>query len=128
MSSGIIDLLIRIKNGYQAQRETITSPNSRFKKAVLTKLQGLGFIESFEEGDANHKEITIHLKYDHGQPAMSGLKLKSRPGMRWYVSYTQLKPVVSGVGFSVISTPKGLVTDREAKKQKLGGELLFEIW
>jgi small subunit ribosomal protein S8 len=127
MNNGVIDLIIRIKNGYQAHRDTITTPSSRFKLQVLQKMQDLGYIESFEQvDDINY--YTIHLKYEQGEPALTGVKLYSKPGRRWYVSAHDLKPVLSGMGHSLLSTSKGIKTNREARKEQVGGELLFDLW
>lgn len=128
MESSIIDLIIRIKNGYMARKATIESPHSKYKEAILKKLFELKFIESYEvEGDIK-KNIVIHLKYEEGNPAISDVKIYSKPGMRLYISYKNLKPVLSGFGYSILSTSKGIMTGREAKKAKLGGELLFSFW
>lgn len=127
MNNGVIDLIIRIKNGYQAHRETITTPSSRFKVEVLKKLEALGYIDSYEQVD-NINYITINLKYTKGTPALTGVKLYSKPGRRWYVAFKDLKPVLSGIGYSLLSTPKGVLTNKEARKEKVGGELLFDLW
>ncbi|MBI1863402.1 30S ribosomal protein S8 [Candidatus Microgenomates bacterium] len=127
MNNGVIDLIVRIKNGYQARRETITTPSSRFKREVLKKLEALGYIESYEKvDDINY--ITIHLKYESGTPALTGVKLYSKPGRRWYVAAHDLKPVLSGLGHSILSTSKGIMTNREARTEQVGGELLFDLW
>ncbi|MEK7495406.1 MAG: 30S ribosomal protein S8 [Patescibacteria group bacterium] len=128
MENSIIDLVIRIKNGYMARKEVITSPYSAYKEAILKKLFELKFIESYEvEGDVK-KNMVIKLKYEEGNPAITDVKIYSKPGMRLYISYKNLKPVLSGFGYSVLSTSKGIMTDKEAKKAKLGGELLFSFW
>lgn len=128
MNNGVIDLVIRIKNGYLAKRETIESPHSMFREEVLKKLKVLKYIYDYQvEGEAK-KNITITLRYDHGEPAFTNIKIHSRPGRRWYVSYHKLKPVLSGMGYSILSTPKGVLTNIEARKDKVGGELLFDIW
>jgi small subunit ribosomal protein S8 len=128
MENSIIDLVIRIKNGYMARKPTITSPHSKYKEAILKKLLALKFIEGYSvEGDIK-KNIAINLSYEEGNPAITDIKIFSKPGMRLYISYKNLKPVLSGFGYSVLSTSKGIMTDREAKKAKLGGELLFSFW
>lgn len=127
MNNGVIDLIIRIKNGYQARRDTITTPTSKFKKEVLKKLQDLGYIDSFEQVEPINY-MTIHLKYDQGSPALTGVKLYSKPGRRWYIASKDLKPVLSGIGHSLLSTSKGVLTNREARKEQVGGELLFDLW
>lgn len=128
MENSIIDLVIRIKNGYMSKKPVIESPHSKYKEAILKKLTGLKFIESYVvEGDIK-KNIRINLSYEEGKPAITDVKIYSKPGMRLYISYKNLKPVLSGFGYSVLSTSKGIMTDREAKKAKLGGELLFSFW
>ena len=128
MENSIIDLVIRIKNGYMAKKEIIESPHSKYKEAILKKLMNLKFIESYSVKGEIKKNIIINLSYEEGNPAITDVKIFSKPGMRLYISYKNLKPVLSGFGYSVLSTSKGIMTDREAKKAKLGGELLFSFW
>jgi len=128
MENSIIDLIIRIKNGYMAKKETIESPCSKYKVAVLNKLVSLKFIKGYEVKGEIKKGMTIDLAYEEDRPAISDVKIYSKPGMRLYISYKNLKPVLSGFGYSILSTSKGIMTDREAKKAKLGGELLFSFW
>lgn len=128
MESSIIDLIIRIQNGYLAGKELITSPYSKFKEEILKKLITLGFADSYEVEGEIIKSMKIKLVYSEGKPALMGVKIFSKPGKRIYTSYKELKPVMSGIGYAVISTPKGLMTNKEAQKAKLGGELLFHIW
>ena len=128
MENSIIDLIIRIKNGYMAKKETIESPCSKYKVAVLNKLVSLKFIKGYEVKGEIKKSMTIDLAYEEDKPAISDVKIYSKPGMRLYISYKNLKPVLSGFGYSILSTSKGSMTDREAKKAKLGGELLFSFW
>jgi small subunit ribosomal protein S8 len=128
MENSIIDLIIRIKNGYMARKETIESPYSKYREAVLEKLVNLKFIKGYEVEGEIKKRMTIALTYEEDKPAISDVKIYSKPGMRLYISYKNLKPVLSGFGYSILSTSKGIMTDREAKKAKLGGELLFSFW
>ncbi|MFA6017355.1 MAG: 30S ribosomal protein S8 [Patescibacteria group bacterium] len=128
MENSIIDLIIRVKNGYMAKKETIESPYSKYKAAILKKLLDLKFIESYTIEGEIKKNIVINLKYEEGKPAIEDVKIYSKPGMRLYISYKNLKPVLSGFGYSVLSTSKGIMTDKEAKKAKMGGELLFSFW
>jgi len=88
----------------------------------------LKFIEAYSVEGEIKKNIIINLKYEEGNPAITDVKIYSKPGMRLYISYKNLKPVLSGFGYSVLSTSKGIMTNREAKKAKLGGELLFSFW
>ena len=128
MENSIIDLIIRIKNGYMARKATIESPHSKYKESILKKLMSLKFIEAYSVEGEIKKNIIINLKYEEGNPAITDVKIYSKPGMRLYISYKNLKPVLSGFGYSVLSTSKGIMTNREAKKAKLGGELLFSFW
>lgn len=124
----VADLIIQIKNGYMAKRESISMPFSKVNEAILTKLKKLEFIESYQiEGDVV-KRINVFLKYEDGVPVLTDVKLFSTPGRRWYISYTDLHPVLGGLGKAIISTPKGILTGSEAKREKVGGELLFHIW
>jgi len=128
MNDPIIDLIIRIKNAYMTKNESLIVPHSSYKEAVLEKLQAMKYIKSFAvEGDII-KTIEIELIYTKGVPALTDVKLVSKPGKREYVSYTDLKSVMNGLGVSFLSTTKGIRTNREARKEKLGGELLFMIW
>ncbi|MCL4374366.1 30S ribosomal protein S8 [Patescibacteria group bacterium] len=110
-----------------AKRESVSAPYSRVNEAVVKKLAQLQFISDYHV-DKEKKLLDIRLRYDDGRPALTDLRLFSTPGRRWYVSYRTLKPVLSGYGFSLLSSPKGIVTNIEAKKLKVGGELLFNIW
>lgn len=129
MNNSIIDLLIRIKNGYLARKEVIESPYSAFKEQVLIKLKELGYVQSYEvQKEDNKKYVTITLKYEENIPAVTNIRIFSRPGKRWYVTTKELRPVLGGLGYAVVSTPKGILTSIEAKKEHVAGELLFEIW
>lgn len=125
MQNSIIDLIIRIKNGYLARKETVESPYSRMREETLKKLESLRFIRSFRVKDKN---FIIELLYRGNLPALTDVKLFSRPGRRMYIPYKNLKPVLGGFGYSLLSTSRGVLTHVEAKKAKLGGELLFSIW
>lgn len=110
------------------KNETLTMPHSSYREAVLKKLQDVKYIKSYSvEGDII-KTIEIELMYTKGVPALTDVKLVSKPGKREYVSYKDLKSVMNGMGVSFLSTPSGILTNREARKAKLGGELLFMIW
>ncbi|MGB9883111.1 MAG: uS8 family ribosomal protein [Microgenomates group bacterium] len=128
MENSVIDLIIRIKNGYLAGREKIISPYSKFKEAVVKKLIELGFVKSYSLNKDKFNEMTVELLYKDGQPALTDVEIFSKPGRRFYVSYKDLKPVMSGYGYSIISSPIGIITNIEAKLKKVGGELLFNIW
>jgi small subunit ribosomal protein S8 len=128
MGSSYIDFIIRLKNGYLAGKEEIVSPYSRLNEMIAKKLVSLGYIKSAEVQGEVRKNLIIKLLYKDKKPIFTDVKIFSKPGRRYYVSYRDLKPVLSGLGNSIISTSKGLLTDKEAKKLKVGGELLFNIW
>lgn len=128
MGNTFVDLIIRIKNGYLAKKEKIIAKYSKFNIAILEKLKKIGFIADFKVTGEVKKEIQISLIYKEGMPVFTDVKIFSKPGQKHYVSYRDLKPVLNGLGYSIISTPKGILTDKEAKKLKVGGELLFNIW
>lgn len=129
MENSFIDLGIRIKNGYMAQRESIMVRFSKLNEAILLKLKELGYIESYEVQTEDKKQsIYVVLKYEDSIASFTDLKVQSTPGKREYVSYKELKPVLGGLGHALVSTPNGILTSMQAKKQKVGGELLFIIW
>lgn len=125
MQNSVIDLIIRIKNGYMARRESIDVSSSHFNEAVLMKLMQLGYIKKFQVKD---RIIQVELLYKERNAAITDVQIFSKPGRRYYVSYKDLKPVLGGLGYSIISTSKGIFSNKEARKRKLGGELLFSIW
>lgn len=129
MNNTIIDLIIRIKNGYIANRQRIESPYSKMREEVLKKLTALKFVASYKiEKDDVFKKIVIELNYQDGIPALTDVKIYSKPGRRWYVPVKKIQRVFGGLGASILSTPKGILTNKEAVKEKTGGELLFEVW
>lgn len=128
MQHPIIDLIIRIKNGYLAKKEIVESPHSLFREEILKKLVKLGFIKNYSISGEKIKIITVELLYKQGTPAISGINIISKPGRRWYVSVKDIKPVLNSFGYAILSTSKGILTNVEAKKAKVGGDLLFEIW
>ena len=111
-----------------AKKENITSPYSKYKEALLKKLIALKFVKEYTVEGEVKKTINITLIYEKGEPAVTDVQIISRPGRRFYVSYRNLKSIMSGFGHSVLSTSEGILTNREARQKKLGGELLFNIW
>ena len=124
----VADLVIRIKNGYMSQKESILAPFSKMSESILVKLKQLNYIEDYSIEGEIVKTITVKLKYDDGVSSFTDVKIFSTPGRRWYTNYNELKPVLGGLGTAIISTSKGILTGKEAKKQMVGGELLFHIW
>ena len=128
MTDPITDMLNRIKNAQAVFHSTVDIPFSKIKFEICQILAKKGFIESFEKkGRKNKKFIQITLKYNEKIPAISGLKRISKPGQRIYLPSKQIKRVKGGYGIAIISTSKGLMADKEVRKQKLGGEVICEI-
>jgi small subunit ribosomal protein S8 len=126
LTDPIADLLTRIRNAAMARKDNVTMPYSKMKMAVLKVLQEKGFVQEFNTVKNNDfQEIFIVLSPEHQD---INLKKISKPGQRIYMKTTQLKKVHGGLGVAVVSTPKGIMSAEEAKKQKLGGELICEIY
>ena len=124
-----IDLLIKIKNAQRARAEFVKIPYSNMDMAVVEFLEREGYIENAsKKGRMPKRVIEIKLKYKEGQGAINDVKFLSKPSQRQYVGYRDLRGVKQGYGTAVLSTPKGIMSGRAAKKEKLGGALLFEIW
>jgi len=125
MQNSVTDLIIRIKNGYLARKESVEIVNSKFNEEVLKKLRQLGYIKNFR---VNQRETQVELLYKGRSPAVTDVQIFSKPGRRFYVSYHNLKMIMGGLGYSIVSTSKGILSNKEARKNKVGGELLFSIW
>ena len=131
MSDPIADMLTRIRNANTAKHDTVDVPASKIKVAIAEILLKEGYIKSFEiEEVGSFKNIHITLKYgkDKSVKTISGLKRISKPGLRIYASKEELPHVLGGLGIAIISTNKGIVTDKEARKLNVGGEVLAYIW
>ncbi|MBQ3331350.1 MAG: 30S ribosomal protein S8 [Ruminococcus sp.] len=126
----IADLLTRIRNANSAKHDTVQIPASNMKKAICQILLDEGYIKNFSvEEDGKQGVITVTLKYLEGkQPVIQGLRRVSKPGLRIYSSVEDMPKVMKGLGIAIISTSKGVMTDREARKQNVGGEVLAFIW
>ena len=126
----IADMLTRIRNANTSKHQTVDVPASNMKRAIAQILVNEGYIKSFEEiKDEKQGIIRITLKYDeNGKRVISVLKRISKPGLRIYASKDELPQVLNGLGIALISTSKGIKTDKEARKDNLGGEVLAYIW
>lgn len=125
----ISEMLSAIRNAQAVLKSTVVVPFSEFKNEIMKIMEKEGFVEKIEKkGKKAKKTLEITLKYNDGAPAISGLRRVSKPGQRIYVDRRNIKPVRGGYGISLISTPKGLLTNKEARKQNVGGELICEIW
>lgn len=131
MSDPIADMLTRIRNANTAKHDTVDIPSSKMKLAIAGILLDEGYITKYdiiEDGD--FKSIRIALKYgaDKSEKIITGLKRISKPGLRVYANQEELPKVLGGLGMAIISTNKGLITDKEARKLKVGGEVLAFVW
>ena len=126
----IADMLTRIRNAQVAKHDSVTMPASNMKKSIAKLLQEEGYIKSYEcIDDGLQGNIKITLKYlDKKQPVIVGLKRISKPGLRVYASCEDLPKVLGGLGIAIISTSKGVMTDKAARKENLGGEVLCYVW
>jgi len=134
MTDPITDMLNRIRNAQAVLKETVSIPFSKLKYEIAKILEREGFIEKAErKGKKEKKFIEIFLKYSEDEkgkknPVILGMKRVSKPGQRIYVKAKEIKASKLGAGIVIISTPKGLMTDKQAKKMKVGGEVICEIW
>lgn len=126
----IADLLTRIRNANSAKHESVVIPSSNMKKSILDILVDEGYIKRFTViEDDKQGMLKVYLKYKNGkEPVISGLKRVSRPGLRIYTDVENMPKVMKGLGIAIISTSKGIMTDRRARKENVGGEVLAYIW
>ena len=126
----VADLINRLSNAGAVKHAVVSVPFSNLKMAIAEKLKDAGYVSAFEKkGKKVKKTLDITLKYDaQGNHVIHGVKRISKPGRRLYKSVLEINPVRYGHGALILTTPKGIMTDKEAKKQKLGGEAMFEIW
>lgn len=124
----IADLIIRIKNASSAGKESVSVPHSKLKEAVATVLEKEGFVAGVSVKGKKQKSLEMAMVYDEYGPRVKGVERVSKLSKRQYAGAKDLRPVKQGHGVLVLSTPKGLLTDFEARKQGVGGELLFKIW
>jgi small subunit ribosomal protein S8 len=130
MTDPIADFLTRIRNGIQTRRSTVDCPRSGLKLRIAEILRDEGFLDAVTSvDDGPQGTISVTLRYDHGNhPVITGLKRISRPGQRSYVASKGLPKVRNGLGIAIVSTSKGVMTDRKARELGVGGEVLCEVW
>ena len=130
MTDPIADMLTRIRNALVVKREKVEIPVSNTKKAIAQILLDEGYIGGYQvTGEGLDSKIEITLKYGaKGEKVITGLKRISKPGLRIYAGYEELPKVLNGMGIAIVSTPKGVMTDKEARKQHHGGEILAYVW
>ncbi len=130
MTDPIADFLTRMRNALLAKHDRLDVPHSKLKRNMCALLKNEGFIEDFEiVEDPPQDSIRVYLRYDNeGVPAARLLKRVSKPGRRVYRGADGIKPVLNGLGVAIVSTSKGLLSDRQAREQRIGGEILCELW
>jgi len=130
MTDPVADMLTRIRNALQAAHEIVNIPSSTLKINLANVLKSEGYIKNLRIiSDGQHRYIRVFLKFDkNGVPIIEGLKRISKPSCRVYAGYNEIPEVLNGYGVNIVSTSKGIMTDREARKQKVGGEILCAVW
>jgi small subunit ribosomal protein S8 len=130
LSDPLGDMLTRIRNAYGRKKNTVSTPASRLRARVLEVLKAEGYIRDYSqtEFDNGKSEIEIELKYYEGAPVIRDIVRVSKPGRRVYVSVKSIPQVANGLGIAILSTPKGVMADHEAREQNVGGELLCQVF
>jgi len=130
MTDSIADMLTRIRNAIMAKHESVSMPSTKTKREIARILYDEGFIKEFKiVQEEDHPLLQIHLKYSRGtESVIRGLKRVSKPGIRVYTKKKDVPRVFNGLGVAIISTPKGIITDRECRKLNVGGEILCYVW
>jgi small subunit ribosomal protein S8 len=129
MTDPIADMIIRVKNAFMANKAEVSIPHSKLKEAIAKILEAEGYVESFEvEQTVPQKTINVKLKYVGKIPAITEVRRMSKPGRRVYATVQDIPRALGGYGVTIVSTSKGVVTDSEARKMNIGGELLCQIW
>jgi small subunit ribosomal protein S8 len=129
LSDPIGDMIARIKNAQQRNHKKVELPSSNFKTKIANILKNEGFIKNFEIIDNNKKPLlSLELKYHSGNPVISNFERVSKPGRRIFSSAESLPKINNGLGIAIVSTPKGVMTDIDARKQKVGGEIICKVF
>jgi small subunit ribosomal protein S8 len=128
LSDPLGDMLTRIRNGQTANKSAIKSPASKLRMSVLEVLQREGYIRGYEREADGHQELSIALKYHNGVPVIRELKRVSKPGRRVYSGFKELPRVYNGLGIAIVSTPRGVLSDSEARDAHVGGEVLCTVF
>ena len=124
----ISDFIIRLQNASRAKKEVVSLPFSQLKLAIAQVLERAGYIAEIDKKSKPGAPLSVTLSYKDGQPSISGVKRLSKPSRRTYLGVRDVRPVKRGHGLLVLSTPAGVMSGKEAREKKVGGEALFEIW
>lgn len=129
ITDSISDFLTRVRNGYMAGNSSVSMPASKAVTSLAKAMEKNGYLKSVEiKEDGVHKELILKLKYNAKESVLTGVRRVSRPSMRIYTTKKDIQTVMGGMGISIISTPNGLMTNKEARKAGLGGEVICELW
>lgn len=129
MSDTVADFLTRIRNAYRAGHESVQIRHSALTERIAGVLLNEGYISDLQTvGEGINKYLVVGMKYVDGKSVINGLKRISKPSCRTYVGYMDIKPVMNGLGLSILSTPVGVLSDNEARRRQVGGEVLCNIW
>lgn len=128
ISDPIADMLNRIRNAALAKHPSVVLPHSKMKEAIAAILKKEGYISGFAVDGAKVKTLTLNLKYQGRKPVIVGLRQISTPGLRRYVGCTEIPRVLGGMGISILSTPRGILSGSDARKENVGGELVCYVW
>jgi small subunit ribosomal protein S8 len=129
MTDPIADMLTRLRNAGLARLDRAEMPHSKLKERIAGILKQEGYISDFRVEEQHPRTLTVYLKYGRDRScAIAGVRRRSRPGRRLYIGFDELPKVLNGLGVAIVSTSRGVMTDRTARDQKIGGELLCEVW
>ena len=130
MTDPISDFMTRLRNGSKARRDECAAPYSKVKEGLAAILKSEGYLADYSTGvdERGHKTIVAKLKYVDRAPAITGIRRMSTPGRRLYCQYGEIPLVLNGLGISIVSTSKGLLKDQDCRRNKLGGELICNVW
>ncbi len=130
LSDPIGDMIARVKNAQARNHKKVELPSSNFKSKIANILKNEGFIKDFKVADNDHKKpvLSLELKYHSGNPVISNFERVSKPGRRIFSSADSLPKINNGLGIAIVSTPKGVMTDMDARKQKVGGEIICKVF
>jgi small subunit ribosomal protein S8 len=130
MSDSISDFLTTIRNAYTANKDSCSAKYSKLHRSIAEILKDEGYLKSVEEGEDSlgHKTIVLNLKYVDDTPALSGIKRVSRPGRRLYFQAREIPRTLGGLGVGILTTSRGVLRDRDARQQNVGGELICSVW
>lgn len=128
MTDPIADMLTRIRNAYSAKNKEVEVGHSKVKKAIADILVREGFLTGVEERREKHAFLVLNLKYINGQPAVHNITRISRPSARHYIGKGEIKQILNGFGIAILTTPKGIMTNKEARQAGVGGEVICEVY